>query len=180
MSAQRFGRMQKATALVPLVLLSAAWTASLAGVGATTAVASQTPGTLPDGTSVPTQAIDAPASVSVPGAIAPGVTGNTQQIISTTSTSGIPSAALSAYQRAETVINSADKSCHLSWQLIAAIGRVESDHGRTNGNSLNDDGVATPGIFGIALDGKKGTVVIRDTDAGLLDSDSRFDHDAPK
>lgn len=176
MSAKRFGRMQKATALVPLVLLSTAWTASLAGVGATPAVATQTPGTsLPDGTSVPTEAIEAPASVSSPGVVAPGVSGNAQQIVATSSTSGIPSAALSAYQRAETVINSADKSCNLTWQLIAAIGRVESDHGRTNGNSLNNDGIATPGIFGIALDGKKGTALIRDTDAGQLDADAKFD-----
>ncbi len=38
MSAQAFGRWQKASAIVPLALLSAAWTASLAGTGAATAV----------------------------------------------------------------------------------------------------------------------------------------------
>lgn len=176
MSTKRFGRLQKAAALVPLVLLSTAWTASLAGVGASTAVATETPVTsLPDGTSVPTEAIEAPASVSSPGAVPPGISGNTQSVVATSSTSGIPSAALAAYQRAETVINAADKSCNLTWQLIAAIGRVESDHGRVNGNSLDDTGVATPGIFGIALNGKKGTSLIRDTDAGQFDSDPKFD-----
>jgi membrane-bound lytic murein transglycosylase B len=176
MSTARFGRGQKAMALVPLALLSAAWTASLAGVGVSTASADTTPNTtLPDGTSVPTQAIKAPASVSVAGGVAPGVHGSTEQVISQVSTSGIPAAALAAYQRAETVINSADQSCHLSWQLIAAIGRVESDHGRTNGNSLDSKGVARPGIYGIALDGSHGTTRISDTDAGQYDADAKFD-----
>ncbi|MGZ4454960.1 MAG: lytic transglycosylase domain-containing protein [Nocardioides sp.] len=176
MSTPRFGRMQKASALVPLALLSAAWTASLAGVGATEAASADTHPNqlLPDGTSVPTEAIEAPASVSVPGMVAPGV-GNAQQAVSTASTSGIPSAALAAYQRAETVINSADKTCNMPWQLVAAIGRVESDHGRTNGNHLDDNGVARPGIYGIALNGKNGTQRILDTDAGQYDADSKFD-----
>ena len=63
----------------------------------------------------------------------------------------------SAYQRAEAVINEADKGCNLPWELIAAIGRVESDHGRFGGNALDDRGVARPGIYGIALNGKNDT-----------------------
>ena len=176
MSAPRFGRIQKATALVPLALLSAAWTASIAGVGVSTASASEKPNTtLPDGTTVPTEAIKAPASVSVPGVVAPGISGNTHQAVATASTSGIPSAALAAYQRAETVINAADKSCNLPWQLVAAIGRVESDHGRTNGNHLDARGIARPGIYGIPLDGKRHTRLVRDTDAGQYDADSKYD-----
>ncbi len=177
MSAKRFGRTQKATAILPLALLSAAWTASLAGVGPTATVSAPTAAestSLPDGTSVPTEAIEAPASVSG-GDLGGGAGGNTAQIIATSSTNGIPSAALAAYQRAETVINSADTTCNLSWQLVAAIGRVESDHGRYAGNALNDEGVATPGIYGIALNGKNNTAVIRDTDAGLYDNDLVFD-----
>ncbi len=177
MSTPRFGRIQRATALVPLALLSAAWTASLAGVGVSTASADENPSAnLPDGTSVPTEAIEAPASVSRPGVVAPGIGGGDgRQAVATASTSGIPSAALAAYQRAETVINAADKACRLPWQLVAAIGRVESDHGRTNGNTLDDNGVARPGIFGIALDGTHNTSVIKDTDAGQYDADAAFD-----
>ena len=176
MSTARFGRGQKAMALIPLALLSAAWTASLAGVGVSTASADTTPNTtLPDGSSVPTQAIKAPASVSTAGGVAPGIEGSTEQVVANSSTSGIPAAALAAYQRAETVINSADQSCKLSWQLIAAIGRVESDHGRTNGNSLDTKGVAQPGIYGIALDGSDGTARISDTDAGQYDADAKYD-----
>jgi membrane-bound lytic murein transglycosylase B len=176
MSAPKFGRLQKASALVPLALLSTAWTASLAGAGASTAAAEDDSRTLPDGTSIPTQAIEAPASVSKPGVTAPGVKGHdVRSVVANASAMDIPAAALAAYQRAETVINTADKSCNIPWQLIAAIGRVESDHGRYGGNSLNAKGLATPGIFGVALDGSNGTTRIADSDAGLYDSDSKFD-----
>ena len=177
--AARFTRLQRASAIVPLAVLSAAWTAGVAGMGATTtAVASQqqTDDGLPDGTTVPTQAIEAPASVSSPGMVTEGPgTKQAARIVRTASTNGIPSAALAAYQRAETVINAADKTCNLSWQLVAAIGRVESDHGRFNGNSLDANGVARPGIFGVPLDGKRGTATIRDTDAGQVDNDTAYD-----
>jgi membrane-bound lytic murein transglycosylase B len=180
MSERRNGRLRKATALVPLALLSAAFTASVAGANAPSVVtagaqhAADT--TLPDGTAVPTQAIEAPASVSNGDSLGLGLgDGDTAQIVSTASTSGIPSAALSAYQRAETVINAADKSCNLTWQLIAAIGRVESNHGRANGNVLDDNGLATPGIYGIALNGSNKTTEILDTDAGQYDGDTSYD-----
>jgi len=178
MSASRFGRTQKTMALAPLAMLSAAWTASLAGVSLTTSASADdgADGTLPDGTTIPTEAIEAPASVTRPGVIAPAVPhGTAQQVIDTASANGIPAAALAAYQRAETVINAADRSCHVPWQLIAAIGRVESDHGRFAGNVLDADGVATPGIYGIALDGRHGTSVIKDTDAGQYDNDTVYD-----
>ncbi|HEU4511571.1 MAG TPA: lytic transglycosylase domain-containing protein, partial [Nocardioidaceae bacterium] len=80
-----------------------------------------------------------------------------------------------AYQRAEQVINSADQSCNLTWQLVAAIGRVESDHGRYGGNVLGEDGRSRPGIYGIPLDGSNGTAEIRDSDAGQYDDDQVFD-----
>ncbi len=176
MSAPRFGRIQKATAIVPLALLSAAWTASLAGVGAGTASADGDVTTLPDGTTVPSQAIEAPASVSVPGIVAPGIgSSSAQSVVASASPSGIPAAALAAYQRAEAVINSADQGCQVPWQLIAAIGRVESDHGRYAGNVLDDNGLAQPGIYGVPLNGKTNTQKITDTDAGQLDNDTTFD-----
>jgi len=175
MATQRFGRAQKAMALVPLTVLSTAWTASLAGFGLSPmASASGDDVNLPDGTTIPSEAIQAPASVSQRGA-APGINGSEQQVIANSSTNGIPAAALAAYQRAETVINAADRSCSMPWQLVAAIGRVESDHGRYGGNTLNDQGIATPGIFGLALDGTHGTSLIRDTDAGQYDNDTVYD-----
>jgi membrane-bound lytic murein transglycosylase B len=177
MAASRFGRFQKVTTLLPLALLSAAVTASLTGLGATSATAGpDRPAELPDGTSLPSDEIEIPASVTTPEDPRRDVDGGQlSRAVATASASGIPAAALAAYQRAETVINAADKSCNLEWQLLAAIGRVESDHGRYGGNTLGDDGVATPGIFGIPLNGSNGTQRISDTDGGQYDSDSRWD-----
>jgi hypothetical protein len=176
MSRKRLGRLQRAATIIPLALLSAAWTAGVAGIGGVTApvVAAEGPGQVTDGTSVPEESIEDPASLSDPGSVA-GVDGNDAGIVNAATTNAIPAAALAAYQRAETVINSADKSCNITWQLIAAIGRVESNHGRFGGNVLNDDGVATPGIYGIALDGTNNTKAISDTDAGVYDNDTQWD-----
>jgi membrane-bound lytic murein transglycosylase B len=170
----RFGRAQKASALLPLAVLSAAWTAGLATTGSDASAAAD-PHTLPDGTRVPSQAVKAPASLTPSHDLTRGIRNHADQVVSTASASGIPAAALTAYERAASVINAADRTCHLPWQLVAAIGRVESDHGRANGNSLTDRGIAKPGIFGPALNGRHGTSEIRDTDAGQYDQDSRFD-----
>jgi membrane-bound lytic murein transglycosylase B len=173
MAVTRFGRAQKASALLPLALLSVAWTASLATAGSESSADAS--GTLPDGTRIPAQAVRAPASLTAPRTLTPGVHGHGPSVVSTAAASGIPAVALTAYERAATVIDAADRSCHLPWQLVAAIGRVESDHGRTGGNVLSDRGIARPGILGPTLDGTHGTSLIRDTDAGQYDGDTRFD-----
>jgi membrane-bound lytic murein transglycosylase B len=167
----RFGPAQKASTLLPLAVLSAAWTAGLATTGSDASAAAD-PSVLPDGTRLPAHTVNAPASLTPPRQLNRA---NANQVVRTASASGIPAAALAAYQRAATVIDAADRTCHLPWQLVAAIGRVESDHGRAEGNVLTDKGVAKPGIFGPELDGTRGTVRIRDTDAGQYDGDSRFD-----
>ncbi|RNL81192.1 lytic transglycosylase domain-containing protein [Nocardioides marmorisolisilvae] len=168
-------RRSKAATLVPLALVCAAWTASLTGID--TASASKTKASdLPDGTAVPSQAIKAPASVPVPGSIAPSVPdGTADSVVAGASTSGIPSAALSAYQRGAQIIDAADPTCNVGWELIAAIGRVESDHGQYDGNTLGSDGVSTPGIYGPELNGENGTQAIMDTDGGQLDHDTVYD-----
>jgi Transglycosylase SLT domain len=173
-SQKRLTTFQKATALVPLALLSGAWTTSLTMTGS--ANADGRDGHLPDGTTVPDQAIKAPASVSGPGEIAPGVPrGQADRVIADASTNGIPAAALAAYQRAAQVIDTADKGCHIDWTLVAAIGRVESNHGRYGGNTLDSRGVSRPGIYGIPLDGRNGTSRISDSDAGQYDRDPQYD-----
>jgi hypothetical protein len=88
---------------------------------------------------------------------------------------GIPGPALAAYHRAAGVIGNADPACHIDWALIAAIGRVESDHGRYGGNALDAQGIARPGIYGIPLDGRSGTAKIPDTDNGVYDHDTVWD-----
>jgi membrane-bound lytic murein transglycosylase B len=175
MTSKRMTTWQKATALVPLALLSGAWTASLAVSSATAADEGETR-ELPDGTTVPSEAIEEPATIPAPGEIAPGVPrGGEKQVLESVSKNGIPSAALSAYQRASQVMGNADASCKLEWPLLAAIGRVESDHGRYGGNVLTAEGVSRPGIYGIALDGSNGTMEILDTDAGRYDNDTVYD-----
>ncbi len=175
MTTRPLSRRSKAITLVPLALLSGVWTASLMSASAT--ANNDTEGTaLPDGTTVPNDAIEAPASVPVPGVIAPAVPdGTADQVVSGASSNGIPAPALAAYQRGAQIIDAADKSCNIPWELIAAIGRVESDHGRYGGNTLTEDAVSKPGIYGIALNGKNGTQAINDTDGGQLDQDPVYD-----
>ena len=87
---------------------------------------------------------------------------------------GIPSTALAAYEQAATREAQRNPQCGLPWPLLAGIGRVESDHGRFAGAVLHADGVSSPRIIGIPLDGH-GTALIRDTDRGRLDGDTVYD-----
>ena len=175
MTTRALSRRSKAITLVPLALLSGVWTASLVNSSAT-ASDNAAASSLPDGTTVPNDAIEAPASVPPPGVLANAVPeGSADSVVSGASSNGIPAPAIAAYQRAAQIIDSADKSCNIPWELIAAIGRVESDHGRYGGNTLTESGVSKPGIYGIALNGKNGTQAINDTDGGQLDKDTVFD-----
>ena len=89
--------------------------------------------------------------------------------------SGIPSVALKAYKRATKRINSADSQCHMRWELLAAIGRIESNHGRSGDSVMTVTGEAMPPVLGPVLDGAGPVALIRDTDGGLLDGDTEFD-----
>jgi hypothetical protein len=63
----------------------------------------------------------------------------------------------------------------LPWYVLAAIGKVESDHGRLGGARLHPDGTVTPPIIGVALDGSPGVARILDTDRGRYDGDPIYD-----
>lgn len=65
-------------------------------------------------------------------------------------------------------------SCNLNWNTLAAIGAVESNHGRLGGASIKDDGNADKDILGPQLNGQ-GFKRINDTDKGRLDGDTEFD-----
>lgn len=88
---------------------------------------------------------------------------------------GIPSVALQAYGYAELSIAHASPTCRLNWTTLAAIGKIESDHGRGNGAKLTVNGKALPTILGVPLDGTGGRDSIPDTDAGELDGDQTWD-----
>ena len=81
----------------------------------------------------------------------------------------IPAEMLSLYA-------SAAETCPgMSWSLVAAIGKVETDHGRFAGSELLPNGDVQPPIIGLPLNGANGTQAIRDTDAGQLDGDRTWD-----
>lgn len=171
MRTRKLSRWQKAGALVPMALLVGAWGAAVSAGGLASATNGSDADSLP---SVPSTAFDEPASVQdAPAGIDPRA--GTDGTIATLSTNGIPVAALSAYRRAETLLAQADPTCNLPWNLLAAIGRVESDHGRINGSELDAAGTAAPPIYGPVLDGSNGTARITDTDNGVLDKDPVFD-----
>ena len=173
---RRRQNVDRAAILTTLAIVSTAWTANLAGMGSASFAGSDQGVSLPDPVAVPSSAIQPPANYSRPRSIGRSIpAGSRAQVVATASTNGIPSAALNAYQRAESVMNAADKGCHIPWQLIAAIGRVESDHGRYGGNTLGVDGISRPGIYGIALNGRNKTHAISDTDAGQYDDDEVWD-----
>jgi membrane-bound lytic murein transglycosylase B len=122
------------------------------------------------------QATLPPAAPQVTALPAKPVTGQTtasRQLAS----SGIPARARNAYTTAAAQITTAAPTCHLSWALLAAIGRVESNHGRAAGSTLNTrSGRATPPIYGPRLDGTTpGLSTVRDTDRGALDADPTYD-----
>lgn len=91
-------------------------------------------------------------------------------IPTTTALADIPRAYLAIYQDAV-----AQRCRTLPWTVLAAVGKIESDHGRSGGGRLQPDGRVAPPIIGVALDGSQGTQKIRDTDGGLFDGDTVYD-----
>jgi hypothetical protein len=168
--------------MVPAIVLTATGIALARGGG-------------PDGPSlpaVPDQAVNQPERTSssvepassgpqpaepglAPGlALPPGVGPGSAQPVRLDAL-GIPRAALVAYQLAAKLVDQADPACGIDWALLGAIGRVESDHGRFGGNTLDAGGIARPGIIGLPLDGSNGTARIMDTDDGRWDRDTTYD-----
>ncbi|MDQ1288269.1 MAG: hypothetical protein QG622_1834 [Actinomycetota bacterium] len=90
--------------------------------------------------------------------------------------SGVPARARTSYTNASTQMATLAPGCKIPWTLVAAIGRIESNHGRINRSYLVADGRAEPAIYGVLLDGTtRGTAVIRDSDRGALDANTQFD-----
>jgi hypothetical protein len=113
-----------------------------------------------------------PGGPQNPGARAEALRDWAQQMSSRT---GIPPVALQAYGYAELVLTRTLQTCQLSWTTLAAIGRVESNHGSSGGAALEADGRAAPPIMGAPLDGAGDRALILDTDSGALDGDTVYD-----
>ncbi|MGW1195039.1 lytic murein transglycosylase [Streptomyces sp. NPDC002536] len=85
---------------------------------------------------------------------------------------GIPATALDAYKKAAEALAGSQPGCHIPWELVAGIGRVESVH--ASGYGLREDGFTETPIRGPRLDGKQ-FALIRDTDGGRWDGDTEYD-----
>lgn len=92
-----------------------------------------------------------------------------------TSDTPIPATALAAYQRAAAVLAEARPRCGLEWSLLAAIGKVESDHGTVGATDLRKDGMSVPALVGPPFDGRHHRATVRDSDGGRLDGDRTWD-----
>ena len=87
---------------------------------------------------------------------------------------GIPEIALAAYRNAELALAASEPNCGVSWNLLAAIGRIESGH--AGGGKTDAVGTTTTRVLGPTLDGTlAGNNVITDTDGGALDGDNLHD-----
>ena len=78
---------------------------------------------------------------------------------------GMSTVAYDAYRRAEATLTMEQPACGLRWELLAAIGKTESNHGV---GRLDVRGDSLVPIIGIPIGG--------DTDGGLLDRDAIRDH----
>ncbi|MEU6401876.1 lytic transglycosylase domain-containing protein [Streptomyces sp. NPDC046985] len=122
-------------------------------------------GNSPYYTDLPPLKSPAPApTASTPSPGVPVVSGPTE--------AGIPATVLDAYKKAEAELRAAKPGCNLPWQLLAAIGKVES--GQARGGRVTADGTTLSPILGPVLDGA-GFAHISDTDHGVYDGDSTYD-----
>lgn len=92
----------------------------------------------------------------------------------TVGTTDIPRLVLDAYQKAAATMARRAPQCRVAWTAIAAIGKVEANHGRYRGAQFTLNGDVYPRILGIPLDGTR-SALITDTDAGVLDGDLVYD-----
>ncbi|GAA1229403.1 hypothetical protein GCM10009665_19790 [Kitasatospora nipponensis] len=73
----------------------------------------------------------------------------------------LPATVFAAYRNAEASLAGTDPGCHLSWQLLAGIGQVES--GQADGGRVDATGRTYTPILGPALDGTNGFAAIANT-----------------
>ncbi|MPZ26687.1 MAG: murein transglycosylase [Micromonosporaceae bacterium] len=133
----------------------------------------------PSGVPNPSTAPTAPAPINTPGSVPSGQGSPAQALADWAapiqSRTDVPMIALQAYGYAELAVRSTTPTCQLTWTTLAAIGRVESNHGSSGGARLLDDGRALPPIIGLPLDGEGERAEITDTDGGALDNDLTYD-----
>ncbi|WP_030745553.1 lytic murein transglycosylase [Streptomyces sp. NRRL F-5135] len=173
--AAQFGRRLRRTATTTAV--AAAAIAALS--------ASQAPGALPTGAGGGTQSADdtpppdssatgnSPYYTELPPLTTPDKPGTSTDLpVTGPAEAGIPATVLAAYKQAEKELAKSKPGCNLPWQLLAAIGKVES--GQARGGRVDAGGTTISPILGPVLNGN-GFANIPDTDNGEFDGDSTHD-----
>ncbi|MFE7558909.1 lytic transglycosylase domain-containing protein [Kitasatospora sp. NPDC057500] len=84
----------------------------------------------------------------------------------------LPETVFAAYRKAEAALAVRSPGCHLPWQLLAAIGEVES--GQAGRGAVDAAGTTYRPILGPVLNGA-GFAAIADTDGGRFDGDAGWD-----
>ncbi|MFF9819184.1 lytic transglycosylase domain-containing protein [Streptomyces sp. NPDC014006] len=84
----------------------------------------------------------------------------------------VPVSVFAAYRRAEARLAREAPGCRLRWQLLAAIGQVES--GQARGGRVTSDGTTVTPILGPRLTGGA-FALVADTDGGAYDGDPVYD-----
>ncbi|MEV7111975.1 lytic murein transglycosylase [Streptomyces anulatus] len=116
---------------------------------------------------------NSPYYTDLPPLVTPDKPGSSSNLpVTGSAEAGIPASILAAYKQAEQTVATTDPACRLPWQLLAAIGKVES--GQARGGRVDTNGTTTSPILGPALNGQ-GFALIKDTDGGAYDSDAVHD-----
>ncbi|GAB7107693.1 lytic transglycosylase domain-containing protein [Streptomyces phaeofaciens JCM 4814] len=103
---------------------------------------------------------------------APSASADTTPVTTGSAEAGIPATVLDAYKKAEAELAQSKPGCNMPWQLLAAIGKVES--GQARGGRVSADGTTLSPILGPVLNGV-GFANISDTDNGAYDGDATYD-----
>ncbi|MFE3828559.1 lytic murein transglycosylase [Streptomyces sp. NPDC059092] len=163
-----------------------ATTTAVAAAAIAALSASQAPGAIPtdtgtsgsqaaDATPSPDTAVtgNSPYYTELPPLTTPDKPGTSIDLPATgPAEAGIPATVLAAYKRAEQTLTEDKPGCNLPWQLLAAIGKVES--GQARGGQVDANGTTTAPILGPVLNGV-GFANISDTDNGQYDGDATHD-----
>ncbi|MEP6478220.1 MAG: lytic transglycosylase domain-containing protein [Rhodoglobus sp.] len=125
-----------------------------------------------DGDGRPPYAAPAPLPPLSTAPTLPGTAGmpDADWVATTSAATGIPERALAAYAGAALQEAQLSPECGIGWNTLAAIGKVESDHGRHDGSSVAANGTVTPAIYGVPIGD--------DTDKGAVDGTAKNDRAA--
>jgi hypothetical protein len=111
--------------------------------------------------------------------LAPASTSQHDRIALPLTGSAIPLRVLRAYVRAAQATDRQLPKCHLTWNVLAGIGAIESGHAYGGGSTdPHWKGTARPPIYGPLLDGSGKWNAFPDTDGGRLDGNRLWDRAA--